>query len=268
MTKIKTKPAHWIECSKCLASVGFGKKVVSRLFNTSVASIKQKWKSEGIYCNIPPCGSWKAHVQNKQRPQKLLFKKYEKLWMKEIKRQKKHGFSWGAFWEYDVKLIKEGKEMSKTWIGQRKKMSDEERKEKRRAYNSTEKSRAARRKYRKERKRRDPAWRALRNNRKRLRQLVKKAKDGGCIRKSSLLGCSTKQFKIYMESKFTKKMTWENYGTYWHLDHILPCAIFDHGDEDQVKQCHHWTNLQPLEASLNLAKSDKVESDIQIKMLI
>ena len=39
-----------------------------------------------------------------------------------------------------------------------------------------------------------------------------------------LIGCSLDGLKLYLESKFTEGMTWDNYGE-WHIDHIKPCCI-------------------------------------------
>lgn len=52
-------------------------------------------------------------------------------------------------------------------------------------------------------------------------------------------------------------MSWENYGSYWHVDHKIPCAKYDLTDPNQQKACFHFSNLQPLEASENIRKSDK-----------
>lgn len=78
-----------------------------------------------------------------------------------------------------------------------------------------------------------------------------------------LLGCSIEELKQHLESKFESWMTWENYGKYdkerdtWHIDHIKPCSSFDLTDEEQQKQCFHYTNLQPLLAIDNIKKSNK-----------
>jgi hypothetical protein len=72
-----------------------------------------------------------------------------------------------------------------------------------------------------------------------------------------LLGCNVEEYKIYLESKFTEGMTWDNYGLEgWHIDHILPCASFDLTDPEQQKICFNFSNTQPLWAFQNLAKGD------------
>lgn len=69
-----------------------------------------------------------------------------------------------------------------------------------------------------------------------------------------LLGCEIEFFKEYIASKFTSGMSWENYGYYtWHIDHIIPCDSFDLSDEDQQKKCFHYTNLQPLWSTTEIA---------------
>jgi hypothetical protein len=100
--------------------------------------------------------------------------------------------------------------------------------------------------------------RAKANLRTRLKRLMKTARMGGAKIKSSFIGCSTDHLSKHLESRFTKKMNWDNYGTYWHVDHVIPCAAFDHRNENQVKQCWHWTNLQPLEAKENIKKGDMI----------
>lgn len=74
-----------------------------------------------------------------------------------------------------------------------------------------------------------------------------------------LLGCSIEDFRIYLESKFESGMSWENYGKNgWHIDHIMPCAIFDLSKPEHQKRCFHFSNMQPMWAADNLRKSDKV----------
>jgi hypothetical protein len=69
-----------------------------------------------------------------------------------------------------------------------------------------------------------------------------------------ILKCKLDFFKNYIESKFTKDMTFENYGK-WHLDHIKPLALAK--SEEDVILLNHYTNFQPLWAKDNLKKRDK-----------
>jgi hypothetical protein len=70
-----------------------------------------------------------------------------------------------------------------------------------------------------------------------------------------ILCCTIEEFKIYIQSQFTKGMNWNNYGK-WHLDHIIPIATAK--TEEDVIRLNHYTNFQPLWAEDNLSKSDKI----------
>ena len=76
-----------------------------------------------------------------------------------------------------------------------------------------------------------------------------------------LLGCSMEHFKEWIEFQFDDNMNWNNHGDYWHLDHIKPCAKFKMSKKEDQEECFHWTNLQPLEATENLEKSDKYTNE-------
>lgn len=71
-----------------------------------------------------------------------------------------------------------------------------------------------------------------------------------------LLGCTAQFLKEHLESKFTKGMTWKNRGIHgWHIDHIKPCSSFDLSNSEQQRACFHYTNLQPLWATREIAMS-------------
>ena len=90
----------------------------------------------------------------------------------------------------------------------------------------------------------------------RVRSAVKRNKDS--LSTLSLLGCSIEEFKVHIESLWEKGMDWNNHGLYgWHIDHIKPCSVFNLLNEDELKACFHWSNMQPLWAIDNLRKGDK-----------
>lgn len=88
----------------------------------------------------------------------------------------------------------------------------------------------------------------------RIRAAIKYNNSKKFASTNKLLGCTIPFFKEYIESKFTKGMSWENHGEYgWHFDHIIPCASFDLSDPEQQKLCFHYTNYQPLWATTEIA---------------
>jgi hypothetical protein len=102
---------------------------------------------------------------------------------------------------------------------------------------------------------------ALHAQRKKLANYVKRDSESYTKWAKEYLGCGKKQFIEYIENLFTEGMSWENHGE-WHLDHVFPCSKIDASDEEQVKKCFHYSNLQPLWGIDNLRKSDKIISQL------
>ena len=98
------------------------------------------------------------------------------------------------------------------------------------------------------------------NLRRRMCKLVVRQERGGSAVRD--LGCSYDEFIKYIENKFTQGMTWENYGK-WHLDHIYPLSKVDLTDREQFLKVAHYTNYQPLLASENISKSDKLPEQLE-----
>lgn len=84
-------------------------------------------------------------------------------------------------------------------------------------------------------------------------------KSGSAVR---LLGCSIQAFREHLESQFLPGMTWQNRGVGgWHIDHIVPLSAFDLSDPQQLAVACHYKNMQPLWASENMRKKDKLPAD-------
>ena len=105
----------------------------------------------------------------------------------------------------------------------------------------------------------DVAYRTECNLRRRFHKALKAQGARKCVRSLAFVGCSPVELREHLASQFTDGMSWDNYGA-WHIDHIRPCASFDLTDLEQQKACFHYTNLQPMWAAENLAKSDRWES--------
>lgn len=111
--------------------------------------------------------------------------------------------------------------------------------------------------YMRERLQNDIEFRLCHNMRGRLSHAVKQGQKSAGT--AELVGCDLKSLRKHLESKFTPQMNWDNYGSYWHIDHIRPCASFDLTDPEQQRICFHWTNLQPLEAKENIRKGARLD---------
>jgi len=70
------------------------------------------------------------------------------------------------------------------------------------------------------------------------------------------VGVTREELKIWIESLMTEKMTWDNYGTYWVIQHIIPRAWKENIDD--VYKLNYYKNLIPYEFSPNASLSDNI----------
>ena len=70
-----------------------------------------------------------------------------------------------------------------------------------------------------------------------------------------MLGYTPLDLKIHIELLFLDGMSWENWGD-WHIDHKYPVSKFD--KDTPMCIVNSLDNLQPLWASDNLSKSNKI----------
>ncbi len=105
------------------------------------------------------------------------------------------------------------------------------------------------------RQRQKPSFKLLENLRNRLRKLVRGKRQHGS---QALCGCTREQLVGHLQAQFAERMTWENYGSYWVVDHIIPCAAFNLADHQEQRRCFHYANLRPLTKRANELKNDKI----------
>lgn len=100
------------------------------------------------------------------------------------------------------------------------------------------------------------------NIRNRLQKFLKDEFKGGRPKTAELVGCSLKEFRDYIASKFTEGMSWDNYGK-WHIDHIIPLSYFNVQCIEDVKKAMHYTNCQPMWASENSSKGNRYSGNFK-----
>ena len=74
-----------------------------------------------------------------------------------------------------------------------------------------------------------------------------------------IVGYSIQDLTKHLEKQFDSNMSWENYGSYWWIDHIRPISLFDYevSNDQEFKKCWALENLRPLEKITNIKKRDK-----------
>lgn len=105
------------------------------------------------------------------------------------------------------------------------------------------------RNYMKE-KRKDPYFRLCKNISKALWAWLNGLKS--FRHWEDIVKYSCEELMIHLESKFRDGMTWENYGPYWHVDHIKPLSLCT-----DLNEAWALSNLQPLLREENLSKGNR-----------
>jgi hypothetical protein len=85
-----------------------------------------------------------------------------------------------------------------------------------------------------------------------LTQATSKERDG-------VLDCSPEFLRKWLSFNFTPVMTFDNYGSVWHIDHVIPLEKFDLNDEEQRKMASSWYNCSPYLATDNISKKQSID---------
>ena len=89
-----------------------------------------------------------------------------------------------------------------------------------------------------------------------IRKSLKRNKNG--MHWETTVGYTIEELIAHLEAQFEDWMNWDNYGE-WHIDHIKPQSLFNFTsvNDKEFKECWALENLQPLEATENIIKSNK-----------
>lgn len=125
------------------------------------------------------------------------------------------------------------------------------------------------RRNQKERERRNnPTYKLRGGMGSRIRTSLKGNKGGRHW--EGLVNYTLKDLKKHLEKQFTDEMSWDNYGTYWHLEHIIPISAFNFSNPKHIdfRRCWELSNLRPLEKIENLSKGGKLIKDFQLGLKV
>lgn len=83
---------------------------------------------------------------------------------------------------------------------------------------------------------------------------VERIKNASIIK---YIGCKLKTLERHLNSTRCK-----NWNDNLHIDHIIPCSLFDHTKQKEIKKCWNWKNLRYLPAKENISKGDILDMDL------
>lgn len=111
--------------------------------------------------------------------------------------------------------------------------------------------------YERERRQKDPTFRLLLNTKGAVYKALMRENGGkNGSRTLDALPFTIDELKAHLEAQFDEHMTWDNYGSYWHVDHIYPLKLlpYDSLEHEHFKLVWDLRNLRPLEGSENSSK--------------
>lgn len=79
-----------------------------------------------------------------------------------------------------------------------------------------------------------------------------------CFQVFELMACSKKELIKWLSYQLNGDQTLENFGSVWHMDHVIPVSFFDLSDWREVEMCFHWSNIRPLNSKDNHKKASKI----------
>jgi hypothetical protein len=226
----------YFNCCKCHALLGFGITKSAQFVAKQKQSITKGLKELGIQRYQPEGGTWQFSAAILRRKQKA----WQDAWMDE----------------YDFKFPDWSSLANADLVAAR----IEHNKEKCRNYQKKRHAESPK----------DSPYRLKKIIRCRVYNSIKRMtneKPRMKRRTTEMLGCSIETMKSHLEKQFKRGMTWDNHGTHWHVDHIVPLSQFDFTNPIQAALATHYTNLQPMWAKENFSKSDRITQTHQLQFL-
>ena len=72
-------------------------------------------------------------------------------------------------------------------------------------------------------------------------------------------GLDINSFREWIEIQFTGDLGWDNFGSKWQFDHIVPVAYFDFDKEEDLKLCWNFINIREEKSELNKIRGNRID---------
>ena len=229
-------PKKGAKCKSCMSSSN------KMYYNKNRSKVIEQVK---VYTNnnIEKIKEYKK-TYNKENPNLDYHKKYREDNKELISEKRKE------YYEKNKEVIKEKVKLynseNREYVNKRK---CDKRNSKKEYYNSLNRD------YIRNKKDSDPLFKLKCSIRSLISQSFKLKYTSKSKKTIEILGCDYECFKHYIENQFTDDMSWDNYATYWQLDHKIPISWAK--NEYEVYELNHYTNFQPLFWRDNISKGNK-----------
>ncbi len=80
-----------------------------------------------------------------------------------------------------------------------------------------------------------------------------------CIAYAPYFGLDIQNMRQWFEYQFQNGASWDNFGTVWQFDHIIPVTYFDFSDETELKICWNFTNLRVEHFQKNKDRGNRLD---------
>jgi len=107
----------------------------------------------------------------------------------------------------------------------------------------------------------DPIYKFIIVNRSRLHVILKSSKS---LHTMEYLDCNGVEFYEWISTHFNETINFENHGTVWHIDHVIPISTFNFQKDNVTeiaKIAFNWRNTMPLLKEHNLSKNNKIDRE-------
>ena len=86
--------------------------------------------------------------------------------------------------------------------------------------------------------------------------------DFPCKKITKLVGIHRVGFILHIEKYFLEGMSYNNCGTEWSFDHIVPLHLFDLNNEEDLKLAYNFNNIMPMFNDDNRLKGGSIHFSI------
>ena len=76
---------------------------------------------------------------------------------------------------------------------------------------------------------------------------------------ASYFGLDIENYRKWIELQFTEEIHWDNFGSAWQFDHIVPVTYFDFSKEEDLKLCWNFINIRIEKVELNKNRGNRID---------